>query len=133
MCCFDVAEPIKVIEPLKDTIVKERETITLECKISKARVKCVWLKDGKPLKAVLRTETKHDGQLHRLTINKAELADIGKYSVSFDDDDCVLEANVDIKGLLRLNQIQLGYLFSPTMLSLSWLWSCNNISAISVV
>lgn len=91
-------EPIEVLTPLKDTIVKEGENAVLECKINKSRVKATWLKDGKPLKGETRKSIKHDGQLHRLTINKAELSDVGKYSVNFDDDDCILEANVDIKG-----------------------------------
>ena len=91
-----------MLEPLKDTIVKENDAIFLECKINKSRVRPVWSKDGKALSGLLKADTKHDGQLHRLTIPKAELAHVGKYSVSFDDDDCVLEANVDIKGASML-------------------------------
>lgn len=113
-------EPIEVLEPLKDVIVKERDTIVLECKISKSTVKYAWLKDGKPLKGTSRAETKHDGQIHRLTISNSELSDIGRYSVSFNDDDCVLEANVDIKGTL----------FVICMLTCTYLSSLNISSAL---
>lgn len=99
---FFFLESIKVLEPLKDTIVKEGAPLLLQCRISKPRVKPVWSKDGKPLKGGYRVETKHDGQIHYLSIKKSDLTDIGKYSVSFDEDDCVLEANVDVKGKCSL-------------------------------
>ena len=58
----------------------------------------MWYKDGSQLKGDFRIETRHDGQLNMLNISKSVLSDLGKYSVNFDDDDCILEANVDIKG-----------------------------------
>lgn len=79
-------------------IVKEKEPVILKCRISNPKAKAVWCKDGKPLGDRSRALVKQDGQLHTLTINNSQLSDIGQYSVSFDDDDCVLEANVDIKG-----------------------------------
>ena len=100
---------------MKDTIVKENGNIVLECKVNKSRVKPVWSKDGKPLIGRFGAEIKHDGQVHRLTISNAQLSDIGKYTVSFDDDDCVQEANVDIKGtisLLFLAQLQICKMYS---------------------
>jgi len=90
-------EPIKVLEPLKDVIVNERETITLQCKISKNKVKAVWKKDGEVMRGSMRADLQQEGQKHRLTVSSSELSDIGKYSVTFDEE-VTLEANVDIKG-----------------------------------
>ena len=42
--------PITFTSPLQDTKVPEKDSILLECEVSKDNVKPKWLKDGKEIK-----------------------------------------------------------------------------------
>lgn len=85
---------------MKDVSIKEGETLTLQCKISNPKATAVWMKDGKPISGLLRADVRQDGQHHKLTISNAELSDMGKYSIDFNDGELVLDSNVEVKGML---------------------------------
>ena len=79
-----VVEDIKFVKNLEDIKVTETGvTVTFECELSKTGLKVEWLKDDKPLRATDHLVMTTDGGIHRLTINKVDSEDIGKYKATY--------------------------------------------------
>lgn len=83
---FPYAEPqVTFTKPLKDKTVKEEETVTLECELSRPGVPVEWLKDGVAFKPDENAEVTVEGTVHRLTLKKANVADAGAFTVKIPD------------------------------------------------
>ena len=95
--------PVTFTAPLKDTKVPEKETVVLECEVSKPDVKSKWFKDGKEIKPDKKKgiTTKIDGRKHSLTIPSSMLHDSGKYSVEVGDNKT--ERKLTVEGSSILN------------------------------
>ena len=89
-----VEAPVTFTAPLKDTKVPEKESVVLECEVSKPDVKPKWFKDGKEIKPDRKKgiTTKTDGRKLSLTIPSVMVDDSGQYSVEVGDKkiDCEL-------------------------------------------
>ena len=85
--------------PLRDTKAPEKESVVLECEISKADVKPKWFKDGKEIKPDKKKgiTTKTDGRKLSLTIPSAMVDDSGQYSVEVGDKK--IDCKLTIEGL----------------------------------
>ena len=77
--------PAKVTKPLKDKKVKEEETATFECELSKPVKEVTWLRNGEPLSPDDRVKVTSDGKKHTLTIDKAIVDDATKYTIKIGD------------------------------------------------
>ena len=97
-----VETPITFTVPLKDTEALEKESVVLECEVSKPDVKPKWFKDGKEIKPDKKKgiTTKTDGRKHSLTIPSAMVDDGGKYAVEVGDK--TIECKLTVEGLFLL-------------------------------
>ena len=77
--------PAKITKPLKDKKVKEEETATFECELSKPAKEVTWLRNGEPLTPDDRVKVSSDGKKHTLTIDKATMDDATKYTIKIGD------------------------------------------------
>jgi titin len=81
---LDVEEvPVKILRPLTDVSVFEKEEIHLECEFETPNLDAVWHKDNTDAKLMLgidRCYSKVNGTVHYLTILGAKLDDMGSYS-----------------------------------------------------
>lgn len=84
------------MRPLTDVEVKESETATLECEVSKPDQPASWTKAGKPITAGGRVEIVTEGTIHRLIIKDAKLEDQAEYSISVGDK--TSQASVFVEG-----------------------------------
>ncbi|KAJ8319891.1 hypothetical protein KUTeg_001478 [Tegillarca granosa] len=73
--------PVEFISPVKEMTVTEKDTVCLECEISKPNVKAKWLKDGKEIKPDKGHHVIVDGTRHRLVLDAAELDDQAEYTI----------------------------------------------------
>lgn len=74
--------PPEIIEPLKDTNVKPKETLKLVTTIkANPPPSITWLKNGKPLRPSRTMKTSSDKDIHTLTIDEVKPEDAGKYDV----------------------------------------------------
>ena len=94
-----VETPVTFTAPLKDIRVPEKESVVLECEISKADVKPKWFKDDKEIKPDKKKgiTTKIDGRKLSLTIPSAMVDHSGKYSVEVGDKK--IDCKLTIEGL----------------------------------
>ena len=73
--------PADFVSPLGDYNVMEKNTITLECEVTKPDRPAVWKKAGNEIKPSDRFEMRVEGTKHYLTIKNAQLDDQDKYSI----------------------------------------------------
>ena len=94
--------PVTFPSLLKDTKASEKESVVLECEVSKADVKPKWFKDGKEIKPDREKGIiiKDDGRKHSLTIPSTTVDDSGKYSVQVGDKK--IDCKLTIEGLSLL-------------------------------
>lgn len=77
--------PVEFLTPLYDQRVKEFETATFECEVSKPNLKAVWRCGETILEPSDKFEVICDGTKHKLIIKDAELTDGVMYSVTFEE------------------------------------------------
>uniref|UniRef100_A0A0K8VP60 Titin n=2 Tax=Bactrocera latifrons TaxID=174628 RepID=A0A0K8VP60_BACLA len=71
-------EPPQVLEPLRNTVVREGESVVLTTQIvGNPRPKVTWYKDGKPI----TKNTKSDKDTHTLTLISPKAPESGEYTV----------------------------------------------------
>lgn len=78
--------PVEILTPLKlirSPVVTER--VTLSCQLSKQITRCVWSKDGDPIRNCDKFRMTFVGHSHNLLINDFDIEDEGLYSLSVDD------------------------------------------------
>ena len=97
-----VEPPVTFPAPIKDMKAAEKESVVLECEVSKPDAKPKWFKDGKELKPDKKKgiTTKIDGRKLSLTIPSAMVDDSGKYSVEVGDKK--IECKLIVEGLSLL-------------------------------
>ncbi|CAH1802744.1 unnamed protein product, partial [Owenia fusiformis] len=88
--------PVELLTPLEDVSVIEKETINLECEISKPNIKANWFKNGKEIKPSKQVVPKVEGTKHFLTIKESEMDDAGNYSIKLED--VSSKCKVTVKG-----------------------------------
>ncbi len=72
--------------PLKDQVVTEKDSVTLECEVSKPDQKVVFLKNGKPIKLDnKRIKQVSEGTVHKLIIDESVLDDTAEYTAKLGD------------------------------------------------
>ena len=79
--------PANFVTPLGDYRVVEKNTITLECEVTKPDRKATWKKGKTVIKPSDRFVMRVDGTKHFLTIKKAQMDDEDKYSIVVDDNE----------------------------------------------
>ena len=77
--------PAEFITPLRDETVMEKQTVTLECEVSKTDHKATWYKNGKRLDTNNRIQPHGDGTKHFLIISDSVLDDEAKYSIKVEE------------------------------------------------
>ncbi|ELT96014.1 hypothetical protein CAPTEDRAFT_69667, partial [Capitella teleta] len=87
---------VEFMKPLTDVEVKESETATLECEISKSDMPATWLKSGHAITAGDKTEIIVDGTFHRLIIKDAKMDDQAEYTIQVADK--TSQASVFVEG-----------------------------------
>ena len=73
------------VTPLGNYNVMEKNTITLECEVTKPDRKAIWKKNGVILEPSARIEMRVEGTKHYLTIKDAQLDDQDKYSITVEE------------------------------------------------
>ncbi len=73
--------PTDFITPLPDYTVMEKETVTLECEVSKPDKTATWLKNGEPIEPSEHAEIRMDVTKHFLTLTNCVLEDDAKYTI----------------------------------------------------
>ena len=94
--------PIKIMRPLSNLEIMEKDTATLECEFSKKNLTPKWLKNTveiQPSKQGFERYTiEIDNCVHRLIISDAQLDDSQKYSCVLGDKKTA--AKLSVKGQL---------------------------------
>ena len=96
---FAISElPAEFLSPLGDYKVMEKESVTLECEVSKPDKKASWFKNGQALEPSDRVVMRVEGTKHYLTINNSVLDDEAKYTIKVDEAEStgrlIVEGNV---------------------------------------
>ena len=89
--------PVEFTRPLSDGRVLEKDTVSLECEVSKPNKTVTWLKNGEVITPSDRFEVRVEGTKHFLTIRNANLDDDAKYTVKIDAVECSAQLTVDGK------------------------------------
>ena len=89
--------PVKITKPLKDKKVKEQETVTFECELSRPGKEVTWLCNGKPVTLDERVKVTCDGKKHSLTFAKAVMDDDAKYTIKIGDIESTAKLTVEGK------------------------------------
>lgn len=89
---------MEFISPVKEMSVTEKDTVCLECEISKPNVKARWLKDGKEIKPDEGHHVIVDGTRHRLVLDAAELDDQAEYTIEVEGKTSA--AKLTVEGML---------------------------------
>ena len=77
--------PAGFLTPLHDSTVMEKDTITLECEVSKPDRAATWMKNGKPLETSDRIVPHCDGCKHFLIFSDCVLDDEAKYTIKIEE------------------------------------------------
>ena len=94
------ALPLKILTPLADMSVTEKQEIFLEVKVNKPGQTPIWMFENKEVSTSEHIQLKSEGLIHRLVIKSATLDDEGVYKVVFGD--IKSSANVLVDGELQL-------------------------------
>ena len=82
-------------QPLSDGRVVEKDTITLECEVSKSNKTATWMKNGEVIAPSDRFEVRVEGTKHFLTIRDSTLDDDAKYTVRIETAECSAQLTVE--------------------------------------
>ena len=100
------AAPVTFTLPLKDTAIKESETVTLECQLSKPDQKITWYRNGKEIIPSGHITISSDGLTHSLSINKSLLEDSAEYSAKCGDQ--ATSARLTVEGWNHILHVIFG-------------------------
>ncbi|KAM4688626.1 obscurin [Discoglossus pictus] len=78
--------PVKIIHPLVDLKVPEKEKVTFECELSRPNVEVKWFKDGLQLRPSKKITIISQGKKRSLTIHKCDYDDKGTYVCDAEED-----------------------------------------------
>lgn len=76
--------PTEFTKPLTDTTITEKESVVLECEVSKPNKPARWYKDGKELKQSDNIKFTSFENTHRMIVKSATLDDEAEYTVEID-------------------------------------------------
>ncbi|KAI4893348.1 hypothetical protein NFI96_024137 [Prochilodus magdalenae] len=105
-----VTEPAaKILKPLKDITVPEKEKVTFESEVSRANADVKWFKDDEELKPGKKFGIRSQGHKHSLVIQKCSSEDQGWYMLKTTDDNTSAKLTVharDIKIIKKLQDLE---------------------------
>ena len=81
LTCVQTEAPAEFLKPLMDQRIKEYDTATFECEVSKPNLKPTWRRGDVTLEPSDRVEPVSLGNRHILTVKQAELTDADKYTI----------------------------------------------------
>ena len=90
--------PAGFLSPLQDMTVMEKESVTLECEVSKPNREATWFKNGKPLEKDDRIQPHCSENKHFLIISNSMLDDEAKYSIKIEDAES--QCKLTVQGVL---------------------------------
>ncbi|XP_072536379.1 obscurin isoform X3 [Salminus brasiliensis] len=106
-----VTEPAaKIVKPLKDIKVPEKEKVVFDCEVSRANADVKWFKDDVELKPGKKYVVHSLGRKHSLVIKKCTYEDQGLYKLKTADDNTSAKLIVharDIKIMKRLQDVEM--------------------------
>lgn len=77
---------LKITEELKNIKFEESNSVLFECTVSKKKSQATWLKDGKQIQTSdMSYVCQSEANIHSLKIEKANLQDVGTYTVIIED------------------------------------------------
>ncbi|XP_076097442.1 uncharacterized protein LOC143067790 isoform X2 [Mytilus galloprovincialis] len=77
---------LKITEELKNIKFEESNSVLFECTVSKKKSRATWLKDGKQIQTSdMSYDCQSEANIHSLKIEKANLQDVGTYTVIIED------------------------------------------------
>ncbi|KAJ6655088.1 hypothetical protein lerEdw1_005992 [Lerista edwardsae] len=103
--------PVKIIQPLVDTKVQNKDDVTFECELSRPNADVKWQKDGVVLRPSKKVGIIARGAKRSLTIQKCEYEDQGKYTCDAGDDKSSAALEVyarDIKIIKPLEDVEVS-------------------------
>ena len=77
---------MKFTVPTKPQTITEKQSVTLECEVSKPNKKVTWLKAGKEIKPSKDVEITAEGTIHRLTLKSAKKEDAVEFTAKLPSD-----------------------------------------------
>ena len=84
------------VSPLKDLVVPEKGTATLECEVSKPNVKAEWSKNKEPISVQDGYDIRCDKTYHTLLLDKLGPDDTAEYTITVGDKSS--SAKLTVKG-----------------------------------
>ncbi|XP_066483103.1 obscurin isoform X3 [Tiliqua scincoides] len=103
--------PVKIIQPLVDTKVQNKDDVTFECELSRPNADVKWLKDGVVVRPSKKVGIIARGTKRSLTIQKCEYEDQGKYTCDAGDNKSTAALEVyarDIKIVKPLEDVEVS-------------------------
>ena len=76
--------------------VRETETVTMECHLTKPLVQVTWLKDGSPMLSDYRVLVLDGLCSHKVVIAGPTMTDGGTYTCKYGDE--ITECNITVEG-----------------------------------
>ena len=89
--------PVTFTMQLKPQSVTEKQSVTLECQVSKPKKKVTWYKAGKEIKPGKDVEITVEGTVHRLTIKSAKKEDAVEFTAKLPTDKT--SAKLTVEGI----------------------------------
>ncbi|KAK9396008.1 obscurin [Crotalus adamanteus] len=103
--------PVKIITPLKDLKIQNKDDVTLECELSRPNAEVKWHKNGVEIRSSKKMVIASRGTKRSLTIHTCEYEDQGTYMCDAVDDktSAVLEIYArDIKIIKPLEDVEVS-------------------------
>lgn len=104
-------EPAKVVKPMQNQEVVEKQTAVFDCTLNKAKLRVAWYRDDTKLTEDDRIHFAQEGKVYKLIINNAQLEDKTIYRIKYEEYGVVAEskAQLNVKGLTNF-KLKIFYL-----------------------
>ena len=100
-CRVQVLEaPAKVVKPMHNQEVIEKQTAVFDCTLSKPRLKVSWYRNDTKLSEDERIHFAQEGKVYKLIINDSQLEDKATYRIKYEEYGVLAEsaAQLNVKG-----------------------------------
>ena len=100
---------MKFTVPLEPQTITEKQTVTLECEVSKPNKKVTWLKAGKEIKPNKDVEITAEGTVHRLTLKSAKKEDAVEFTAKLPSDKTSAKLTLKGRHIITVKNVHLLY------------------------